>query len=358
MAETSFLYALFHSEDVRNATSLDELKKLTSCSDTVLNNLVDRCDAASQCIEVLSILSRAVVRLKYPNEEDKIFEDSTDKLIPSEDEVKTLQPGGHMNGNMRRLIVSIPELMNEKDTNPNSKKHELNSSETSRKKRQRVENGDIMDDHTDTVVNGFWNVNETELDKFFDQVRKVSSPDSVKSLTLTPAESSESNTNTKGQITSNNVGYSPYSTFSGTGSTPDMQAKHEDANIPMIMQMGTRNNNGSQFHSQYSQFQQYLVPDQQSQQIHSLYGQPSAFTNQPVTPIYHQSSLSPAPPTLMPILSLSPNKNQMVSPNENGSNHSLPENKRRKSKEAQRVYKLMLETGTDSIWDQYFAQPF
>lgn len=31
---------------------------------------------------------------------------------------------------------------------------------------------------------------------------------------------------------------------------------------------------------------------------------------------------------------------------------------KRNTKEGQRVYKLMVETGTESIWDQFFAQPF
>ncbi|KAK6462554.1 fungal-specific transcription factor domain-containing protein, partial [Scheffersomyces coipomensis] len=57
MAGTSYLYSIYNSEDVRQLTSLMEMKRVTSECLNVLNSLVDRCDAATNCIEIFQNLT-------------------------------------------------------------------------------------------------------------------------------------------------------------------------------------------------------------------------------------------------------------------------------------------------------------
>lgn len=65
MAGTSYLYTIYNSEPVRVQNSLFEVKKITQECITVLNSLVDRCEAALDCTNTFEVLTAAVVKLKY-----------------------------------------------------------------------------------------------------------------------------------------------------------------------------------------------------------------------------------------------------------------------------------------------------
>ncbi|EGV65307.1 hypothetical protein CANTEDRAFT_103057, partial [Yamadazyma tenuis ATCC 10573] len=56
MAGTSYLYSIYNSEVVRSQNSLFEVKKITQECITVLNTLIDRCDAASTCKNTFEML--------------------------------------------------------------------------------------------------------------------------------------------------------------------------------------------------------------------------------------------------------------------------------------------------------------
>ncbi|ODQ63699.1 hypothetical protein NADFUDRAFT_84312 [Nadsonia fulvescens var. elongata DSM 6958] len=56
MAGTSYLYALYHTKKVRERTTLAEYDKYTASCLEVLTSMLDRCDAAGDCIRILSIL--------------------------------------------------------------------------------------------------------------------------------------------------------------------------------------------------------------------------------------------------------------------------------------------------------------
>lgn len=64
-AGTSYLYSIYNSELIRSRNSLAEVKKYTQDCITVLNSLVDRCDAALTCKNTYEVLTAAVVKLKY-----------------------------------------------------------------------------------------------------------------------------------------------------------------------------------------------------------------------------------------------------------------------------------------------------
>lgn len=64
-AGISYLYSIYNSDLIRNRNSLADVKKYTQDCITVLNSLVDRCDAAFSCKNTYEVLTAAVVKLKY-----------------------------------------------------------------------------------------------------------------------------------------------------------------------------------------------------------------------------------------------------------------------------------------------------
>ncbi|KAK6456930.1 fungal-specific transcription factor domain-containing protein, partial [Scheffersomyces xylosifermentans] len=57
MAGTSFLYAIYNSEEIRKQNSLAEVKRVTSDCLNILNSLSDNCEAASNCVEIYHALT-------------------------------------------------------------------------------------------------------------------------------------------------------------------------------------------------------------------------------------------------------------------------------------------------------------
>ncbi|ODV97284.1 hypothetical protein PACTADRAFT_39566, partial [Pachysolen tannophilus NRRL Y-2460] len=56
MAGTSYLYSIYHCEEVAQKTSLQEMQWFTSSCSKILNSLMDRCDAAIHCKDTFEIL--------------------------------------------------------------------------------------------------------------------------------------------------------------------------------------------------------------------------------------------------------------------------------------------------------------
>lgn len=65
MAGTSYLYALYHSPEVRVATSIDDIHFNTTACTNVLSSLVSRCDAAVSCRDTFLLLTAAILKLCY-----------------------------------------------------------------------------------------------------------------------------------------------------------------------------------------------------------------------------------------------------------------------------------------------------
>ncbi|KAK9446458.1 fungal-specific transcription factor domain-containing protein [Limtongia smithiae] len=65
MAGTSYLYCLYHSKEVRSRTRMDVIDFNTMACIHVLTAMVDRCDAASGCRDTFELLTAAILRLCY-----------------------------------------------------------------------------------------------------------------------------------------------------------------------------------------------------------------------------------------------------------------------------------------------------
>ncbi|KAK7203816.1 fungal-specific transcription factor domain-containing protein [Myxozyma melibiosi] len=65
MAGTSYLYCLYHSKEVRQRTRMDVIDFNTMACIHVLSGMVDKCDAASGCRDTFELLTAAILRLCY-----------------------------------------------------------------------------------------------------------------------------------------------------------------------------------------------------------------------------------------------------------------------------------------------------
>ncbi|KAK9352195.1 fungal-specific transcription factor domain-containing protein [Lipomyces doorenjongii] len=65
MAGTSYLYCLYHSKEVRTRMRMDVIDFNTMACIHVLTAMVDKCDAASGCRDTFELLTAAILRLCY-----------------------------------------------------------------------------------------------------------------------------------------------------------------------------------------------------------------------------------------------------------------------------------------------------
>lgn len=165
MAGTSYLYAIFHNKGLQLNLKLKDFNGISQAVEIVLASLIDKCNAARECLEVYQILSRAVSKLIFPDpNNEKNLKSELMSRIPSAEQVKTLQPGGNLNPNMKKLLASIPTLLNNIYIDSNKRKldyEEIQDEQTL--KRHLVEtNGPMLTLPT----------YDLDLDKFFEQVQK------------------------------------------------------------------------------------------------------------------------------------------------------------------------------------------
>lgn len=180
MASTSYLYAIFNNKQLRQQTHPNEILKLSELTEIVLSSLVDRCDAASECLEVFKILSRAIIKLLYPDFiHSEISTSEEVKKIPSEIELKNFQPGGYLTGNMRRLMLSVPYLINSNNLNSNTQK----ANDEPTHKRKNSADLEIPFKKFKNNISSLVSPSEDGIDliQFFEEVNKVDSPNSTRS---------------------------------------------------------------------------------------------------------------------------------------------------------------------------------
>ncbi|KAK9476618.1 fungal-specific transcription factor domain-containing protein [Lipomyces japonicus] len=65
MAGTSYLYCLYHSKEVRSLTRMDAIDFHTMACIHVLTAMVDKCDAAAACRDTFELLTAAILRMCY-----------------------------------------------------------------------------------------------------------------------------------------------------------------------------------------------------------------------------------------------------------------------------------------------------
>ncbi|KAK9239548.1 fungal-specific transcription factor domain-containing protein [Lipomyces kononenkoae] len=123
MAGTSYLYCLYHSKEVRTRTRMDVIDFNTMACIHVLTAMVDKCDAASGCRDTFELLTAAILRLCY-NEKAASGEIIAPAGIPGTD-------SDPRTGGPRTVTPPIPPPM------PPPAKRSKQSSWTSRGSTQR-----------------------------------------------------------------------------------------------------------------------------------------------------------------------------------------------------------------------------
>lgn len=102
MAGSLYLYTIYNSPQVRERNSFFEVKKITQECITVLNSLIDRCDAASNCKDIFEVLTAAILKIRY-NEVVQGVSGS----IPTAQQIAILLPAGHVNSNLKQLVENL-----------------------------------------------------------------------------------------------------------------------------------------------------------------------------------------------------------------------------------------------------------
>ncbi|TID30367.1 hypothetical protein CANINC_001069 [Pichia inconspicua] len=304
-AHMSYLYSIFNDSYVHHQNSLDDVMEIFKSSSLVLGSLVEKCNAASQCLEILGILNQAVLKIKYGftfTKSDVLLKSHTMRKLPSENDVQNVQAGGNINDNMRRLIVSIPEHMNRNDEDDSLGNPCL--------KRLKV----------DTIDPQIYKSNESfenrgfDLDKFFTEVQCAETPKSSRLNTNGSVDGMTDEILETYQSLSVNQFTVPViakkSTLTGTVS----DLKTEDQNDEIRL-------NSPKIY--YHHGDQNLTPN--NQEFTKFYAYDNAMSNS------------------MPLNS---------NPEIGGYHHD------EMNKEGSLVYKMMFEAGAESIWSQFFAQPF
>lgn len=84
MAGTSFLFAIYHCDEVRASYSEHDFKKLIGSCVIILGLMKDSCDAAQGCSEMYRTLAAAVLKLRYENQGEVSSDQPMDSLpVPS-----------------------------------------------------------------------------------------------------------------------------------------------------------------------------------------------------------------------------------------------------------------------------------
>lgn len=107
MAGSLYLYTIYNSPQVRERNSFYEVKKVTQECITILNSLIDRCDAASSCKEIFEVLTAAILKIRYQETVQGIS-----GVVPSTQQIARLQPAGHVNSNLEQLVESLNSPQN------------------------------------------------------------------------------------------------------------------------------------------------------------------------------------------------------------------------------------------------------
>lgn len=165
MAGTSYLYAVFHNKSLQSQIKFEDMKNISDCVEVVFSCLINKCNAAKECLEVYQILSRAVLKLVFPQNFHPVKSEHMERL-PTEEQLKTLQPGGNLSENVRKLIASIPSLT----SNSNIKKRQRSMDEDGLGAK-RFNNATFVSEPITSPPK--YNL---DLDKFFEQVQKSDSP--------------------------------------------------------------------------------------------------------------------------------------------------------------------------------------
>ncbi|CAK7900797.1 pyrimidine pathway regulatory protein 1 [[Candida] anglica] len=136
MAGSSYLYTVYNSHDVRERNSFYEVKKVTQEGITVLKSLSDRCDAANHCREIFEVLTAAILKIRY----NETVQGLTN-AIPSTQQIARSQPAGHVNSNLQQLVENLSngETSRSHQSSPQQNSNQQSLGNSPQQNSQRVQ---------------------------------------------------------------------------------------------------------------------------------------------------------------------------------------------------------------------------
>ncbi|GMG21012.1 unnamed protein product [Ambrosiozyma monospora] len=211
MAGSSYLYAIFNCDEVRSRTPLQEIQNVALYCNLILKSLIDKCDAAGTCRDIFEILVAAVIKLRYtPNIINSIDLDN----MPSNDLIAKVQPGRHISENLKNLVSTLPnslqqqEKMMQMQLSQSQNQYHIQQQQQQiirneqpiQRSTQQLQNpsNSMPSPHNsniphanpvsaptikrepDTVMTTAtpfeWSTNESDLNRFFEELQNISSP--------------------------------------------------------------------------------------------------------------------------------------------------------------------------------------
>lgn len=114
-AGTSYLYALYHSPEVRASTSVEEISKHAKACSRVLTSMIDQCAAATSCRDTFELLTAAILKLYYHEQAGIVMQlpdgrhVNKEVLISNLPSLKGLKAGEGMHPHVGNLMTMLPE---------------------------------------------------------------------------------------------------------------------------------------------------------------------------------------------------------------------------------------------------------
>ncbi|CDK30000.1 unnamed protein product [Kuraishia capsulata CBS 1993] len=325
MAGTSYLYAIYHSPEVRERSNLQEIQRVTFECSLVLDSLIATCDAAAHCKDTFDILTAAVIRLRYT-------QNSTPRKIrkiPAASAIANSQPGQHVPEHLKDLLNNLPqdETPRAVSTIEEESFEDVKAEESTPVPPKSYQNGANQHSRNSELE---WPTDEQDLDRFFEELDHLESPESSRSYCSPRGSnydqrlSSSASEQRHGAVRQLNVqpGHSDPLPFYGQSGPPP-----QDPNVNMQSHFSGATTNNSQ-NGLYIQHQ---------------YGSP--YETPPGT------GLGPAP-----IVSAASSSQGQYSPYQQQITSPVPRGAA--NREGHKVFKMIYQVPTESIWDQFFATPY
>jgi hypothetical protein len=122
MAGTSYLYALYHSPELRAKTTVESITKTTAACTEVLTSMIGQCDAATSCRDTFGILTAAILKLCYNEQTGVIMQLPNGQHVNNSTLLNGVSPLMTANVNAKNMHPHVSNLINTlpHDTEPPS----------------------------------------------------------------------------------------------------------------------------------------------------------------------------------------------------------------------------------------------
>lgn len=307
MAGTSYLYALYHSPDVRNNTNMADIDFDTRACLAVLTSLISRCDAAVACRDTFELLTAAIIKLCH-NEKAGI-----DMHLPNGRHAKnnvSIPKNIRMNqpyatAHSENLMDSLPrtEIKIEPDLDQSQPQQQQQQHSRQQQQQQPLQPPPLLNAPSDGTLDGGSNIWPEDLDLFFREAAELDGI-SPRGPSKDPSQFAMPPPPPPDMRSSGGAGQYPGPIPMDDGQPSAATA----ASNPMHMPAGNVD----------------YAPQQQQPRQHAF---PYASTLSPASVLHTHAHAHPHP----------------MHPMHQARN------------ESQRIYEMMTEVPMTSIWDQFFA---